>query len=215
MVVVVCCCCCCCGCCSCFWANQIRRGSSLFLLWLLFFPVVVFPFVVVVGRLMPISDRAGRLAQLWLLLVLQPTTIDLSPHMSETQSSILFHIPRANHCNALESLKSFEPFQLLEPLEPLKPFEPLQPPNWLVTAHVRNLMFHLNQSFTQVYRVWDAANSSKVTVLYFDWKTIYHIWLNTNLDRTAPFVDYCVNLPSSRNCDLLKLLLRRSGSDCN
>ena len=95
------------------------------------FPVVVVPFVVVVvvGRLMPISDRAGRLAQLWLLLVLQPTTIDLSPHMSETQSSIFFHIPRANHCNALEPLKSFEPFQLLKPLEPLKPFEPLQPPN--------------------------------------------------------------------------------------
>ena len=120
---------------------QIGRGGSLFLLWL-FFPVVVVPFVVVVvvvvGRLMPISDRAGRLAQLWLLLVLQPTTIDLSPHMSETQSSIFFHIPRANHCNALEPLKSFEPFQPLEPLEPLKPFEPLQPPNWLVTTHVRN-----------------------------------------------------------------------------
>ena len=91
--------------------------------------VVVAVVVDVVGRLMPISDRAGRLAQLWLLLVLQPTTIDLSPHMSETQSSIFFHIPRANHCNALEPLKSFEPFQLLEPLEPLKPFEPLQPPN--------------------------------------------------------------------------------------
>ena len=96
-----------------------------------FFPVVVFPFVVVVvGRLMPISDRAGRLAQLWLLLVLQPTTIDLSPHMSETQSLIFFHIPRANHCNALEPLKSFEPFKFqFQPLEPLEPLKPFEPPN--------------------------------------------------------------------------------------
>ena len=153
--------------------GYVRRGGSLcyfccvVVVVVVVIVVVVVVVVVVVGRLMPISDRAGRLAQLWLLLVLQPTTIDLSPHMSETQSSIFFHIPRANHCNALEPLKSFEPFQPLEPLEPLKPFEPLQPPNWLVTTHVRNLMFHLNQSFTQVYRVWDAANSTKVTIFFF------------------------------------------------
>ena len=212
MVVVV----CCCGCCSCFWANDadIRSGGearcSCYGCW--FFPVVVFPFVVVVvGRLMPISDRAGRLAQLWLLLVLQPTTIDLSPHMSETQSLIFFHIPRANHCNALEPLKSFEPFKFqFQPLEPLEPLKPFEPPNWLVTTHVRNSMFHLNQSFTQVYRVWDAANSTKVTILHFHWKnnmTKYITWTGR-----LPFF---VILPSSRNCDLLKLLLRRSGSDCN
>ena len=130
---------------------------------------------------------------------------------THVRNSIFNFLPYSkNHCNALEPLKSFEPFQLLEPLEPLKPFEPLQPPNWLVTAHVRNLMFHLNQSFTQVYRVWDAANSTKVTILHFDWKnnmTKYITWTGR-----LPFF---VILPSSRNCDLLKLLLRRSGSDCN